>query len=992
MPASTFLRFFLILLAALLAVTAAAQEPPPPFTVRAWTQQHGLPSNQVIGLSLSRSGHLYVGTPSGVVSFDGQRFTPLPRSADRAFSDFGLGALTNIPGSDDILVAPRTGGLLRLSGNAFIEQALPPELSDRPIQTFFYENADTLWMGFQGGFALRQSPGTKEFFGPSDGFSPHHPTQFARDGDGRVWLANGTVLVRYENGKLLPVPVRSQKELLRIASAKKDGPWIVADEHLYKFENGAARNISRVNTATGAYFLQALMEDAHGALWLGTRSRGLRRMTPDLDVRRMLQAPEDISALLEDDDGNIWVGTTGGGLIRMSDSTLRTFDRSVGLVENRSLSVAQDDEGRMWFANRDGGVVHLNARGRFPSFEPTRRWDAFSAYAVAPAQKGGIWASTTHGLLLLKNSTIRKHYFPEFLLQWSAPRIILAAKNGDLWLALPSAGLCRVRGDEISRFDTGHGLPPSPILSLAEDASGRIWAGGENGQLFQMDEENRFASVSLTGTPGDHGALQSLYFDSAGACWIGTQREGILRRTSSGIHYVNTEGGLPTDNITQIIADDHGAMWFGSPGGIFHIRTTELDDFFAGRIPRLYPVLIGRDEGLAEVTAVSGHQPSVWKRKDGTLWFATRQGIVAIDPEKAHRPCAPLRVNISRIRFNAISQKISKSIVVPSRTQTLDLQISTLHLSKPERARTRYRMLGFDDDWIDAGPDGAVRYVRLPPGKYRFEVSAHLAGVPDSDVGTHLAVHVEAPWWQTPWSRFIFATAFVASLVFAVRRWSQRRLKQKVSRLEQESALERERARIAQNIHDDLGAGLTRISLLTQSAQKNEGEAQLDKIYSTVSELTQSMDEIVWAVNPKNDDLENVANYIAEFAQSYLSDASIRCRVHFPESLPAHVVTAQFRHHLFLICKEALHNIVKHARATDVSIQLEVAENSITLTLSDNGIGIPAAPPAPSHRNGRNNMRARVDAIGGTLQISRASPHGTTITITAPLSPARHTP
>ena len=228
--------------------------------------------------------------------------------------------------------------------------------------------------------------------------------------------------------------------------------------------------------------------------------------------------------------------------------------------------------------------------------------------------------------------------------------------------------------------------------------------------------------------------------------------------------------------------------------------------------------------------------------------------------------------------------------------------------------------------------------------------------------------------------------------MFTVRRWSHRRLQRKLARLEHDSALGRERARIAQNLHDDLGARLTRISLLTQSAQKNEGELQLDKIYRTDSDLTQSMDEIVWAVNPKNDDLENIANYIAEFAQGYLSDVGLRCRVLLPDTLPAHKLGAQFRHHLFLTCKEALNNIAKHAHATDVVIELQVRGDDLILTITDNGIGLFNTTDIPSRRNGLKNMRSRMESIGGTFDILPAEPHGTTLSLTARLTHATLSP
>jgi signal transduction histidine kinase len=249
-----------------------------------------------------------------------------------------------------------------------------------------------------------------------------------------------------------------------------------------------------------------------------------------------------------------------------------------------------------------------------------------------------------------------------------------------------------------------------------------------------------------------------------------------------------------------------------------------------------------------------------------------------------------------------------------------------------------------------------------------------------------VTLHVLPAWWQTLWFRALISLAALVVLVLVVRHVSHRRLRQTLLRLERETALERERTRIAHNIHDELGAGLTRISLLTQSGH-DRAKSQLDRIYDIVGDLIQSMDEIVWAVNPGNDDLENVASYLSEYAQSYLSDAGLRCRVQIPHGLPDHVLTAQFRHHLFLTCKEALHNVVKHARATDVSVQIEARDETLIVSITDNGVGLPADLGETSHRNGLKTMRSRMQSLGGTLEIAAAADRGTVVTLVVTLPP-----
>jgi signal transduction histidine kinase/ligand-binding sensor domain-containing protein len=963
------------------------------FSFRAWTQQNGLPTNEVTGLSRSRSGYLIVGTPNGVVRFDGRQFSAMTHTAETAIHDRGISAFASIPGSDEILAAPRLGGLLRLSGDDFSPYALPERFAQTPIEALFFENDITLWIGFRGGFALRKQAGRLEVFDASAGLNEHEPIQFARDSRGGVWLASGSFLARYENGHLVPAGVLGggKKEHVRIASSRTDGPWVIVGEEVSKVSGGRLKPIARLSQTTGAYYIQALLEDASGELWIGTRSAGLHRLAADNKLRHVAEAPEDISALLEDVAGNLWVGTANSGILRIKAAVLDVFDRSAGLLERRSLSLCRDNDGVLWFANRDGGIVFRDARSRFSVFEPTRAWEDFSAYSVSPAKGGGIWAATTHGLLRINDGKIQAQFTQDFLTGRATPRVTLTAKNGDLWLALDAGGVCRFRDGEFVRFDLKRVANALAVCALSEAPDGSIWAGCDDGSLHRLENGETFFPVELGVFAGKVGAIQAICFDEAGTAWIGTQKGGLLRLNTRGLAGVSRQQGLVSENVTQIMADDRGALWLGSTGAIFHVGIDELEKFFRGETRRIYPVTVGPDEGLNEATCSADYQPAVTKTEDGRLWFATRQGVVAIDPEKETAAPERPRVKITGVSIDDRLQTASPVTRLAPNPRAVELRYSAPNLSVPERVRMRHRLTGYDDDWQENEREGVAKYARLPLGKYRFEVAALLAGVPGAESADSITVEVPAAWWQTFWFRLFSAALAVGVVVIVVRHVSHRRLIEKLARLERERALERERTRIAENIHDDLGAGLTRISLLTQSGH-DKAKSQLDRIYDIVGDLIQSMDEIVWAVNPSNDDLESVANYLAEYAQSYCADAGLRCRVKIPKSLPYHALTTQFRHHLFLSCKEALNNVVKHAQAADVSVEVFTDDNTLTITLSDNGTGLPDGIEAMSRRNGLKNMRSRMRMLGGDATFARATPQGTVVTLTARLSQSASTP
>ncbi|MGH7975207.1 MAG: ATP-binding protein, partial [Limisphaerales bacterium] len=287
---------------------------------------------------------------------------------------------------------------------------------------------------------------------------------------------------------------------------------------------------------------------------------------------------------------------------------------------------------------------------------------------------------------------------------------------------------------------------------------------------------------------------------------------------------------------------------------------------------------------------------------------------------------------------------------------------------------------------VDAGNKRVAEYSYIPPGKYTFHVRACNSDGIWNETGATLALIVMPHFWQTIWFRALTGTFAVALVAGTVLLATRRRMRFKLERIERQQALERERTRIAKDIHDHLGANLTRISLLSQSAHgelenPRQAAAKLDRIYDTSRELTRSMDEIVWAVNPQHDTLDSLASYLGNFAQEYLVSLNIRCRLDVPLHLPHWPITAEMRHNVFLAFKEALNNVVKHSGADEVSILLATDHDGFHLALRDNGKGFDpdTVSSRPGRGNGLKNMKQRLEKIGGRCEIQSAPGTGAEI-------------
>ena len=409
-----------------------------------------------------------------------------------------------------------------------------------------------------------------------------------------------------------------------------------------------------------------------------------------------------------------------------------------------------------------------------------------------------------------------------------------------------------------------------------------------------------------------------------------------------------TREGLPDNNISQILEDDSDRLWLGSSGGIACVSKRRLDELASGKISTVYPQLFGRAEGMLSEECTGGFYPAGLKTKSGLLWFSTLKGVAVINPRV--QPATTLMPNtvLEEVLVDGVpepmlhvsnpkaAQRIGQPENAKPRLETLritpgkhrvEFRYTGLRFDAPESIRFRYRLEGLDTDWVDAGTRRTAFYSYLPAGNYQFRVGACNSDGVWADSKAGLELLVLRHFWQTWWFITLAGLSLMVSVGGAVRIVEKKKLQRRLKHLEQERALERERTRIAQDLHDEMGAKLCRISFLSEHARRgdlppNELQDQITSISDASREVLHSLDEIVWAVNPQNDTLEHVASYIGQYAQEYFQMTGIQCELDIPAQLPPHPLSSQMRHHLFLATHEALTNILKHSGATHAKISM----------------------------------------------------------------------
>jgi signal transduction histidine kinase len=666
-------------------------------------------------------------------------------------------------------------------------------------------------------------------------------------------------------------------------------------------------------------------------------------------------------------------------------------------------SICEDPSGVIRVVTQNGVIARRDS-GKWITMPASENWPA-DATCLTSDTNGTIWIGThLRGLFCWRDGKFLS-WGDTTQIRGQTIHTLLASRAGDLWIGEESPhAIQRLRAGKLHTFD----LPPDSriVRAMAEDSAGNIWAGTSKGVLLRITGDK---ITDVTPRPEEPASIRCLYATPDGALWIGYAGWGVGRLKNGHYGEIGTEQGLHDNWISHILADGYGWLWFGGNRGIFKVRQRDLEEAAEKETTRVRSIQFGKGDGLPSLQATFGDSPDALRSHDGRLWIPMRTALATVEPPKAVENTVAPRALLNQVLVDdrksawyAGALPVPKSeerpmldlrvrdvsVRLPPAHRRLQFEFSAPSFTAPENVQFRYRLEGLDDDWVEAGMHRVAEYSRLPAGNYVFRVIAcNNEGVWDNS-GATLRVVVTPFFWQRLWFRIGVVAVFTLAVVATVRFVSFRRLHQRLLVLEQQEALHRERARIAKDIHDDVGANLTQIALLGELAQQDRGEPdkaaeRMGKISGTARLAIKSLDEIVWAVNPRNDTLAHLIDYAGQFAVDFLRVAGIRCRLDLPEQPPARELSTDLRHNLFLVIKEALNNVVKHARATEVWLRVSVTPDALEVVVEDNGCGFEKAPD-DAVSDGLRNMRQRMADIGGECRIESKAGTGTKVFVHLP--------
>jgi signal transduction histidine kinase/ligand-binding sensor domain-containing protein len=985
------------------AVPARAERLP----FRAYGPGEGLAGDHVRFILQDSRGFLWLATNSGVSRFDGHTF----RNYDAADGLPFASARKLVEAPDGTLYALGRQKLARRppsprAGGPEFEPVASAELSG------LVGDILDLAVGPDGSLALVGALGAARLSGdrvePLDLGPPALPERKAAegawtaafDGEGALWVARTYGITRIGDEGPRTLPLSSERQVssgwgwLPSMTVDRSGRvWLITvGTGAWRFDrDGAGRPvIAEVLDRTSGLpsdLVRALHEGPDGTLWIGTSNHALVRIASSASGRRFVPVgpaqglPDvEVYALNTDAQGNLWVGTAVAGLVRLAVDGSTSWGEAEGLSPPNIGAIEDDPR---------GGIVVMLAGFRFATLRDGRvdsRWSAAPALDREPGwggeqlfatgSDGRLWLATAGGVAVYRRGTRLQDLAtrgPEHILDkddglpGTEVHRLFRARDGSIWFGLihSDAGVCRVGGDGngLRCFGADAGLPiPAEGAAFAEDAAGNVWVGLYEGGVYRH-REDRFETWPEIGRDRQS-TTRSIRRDDEGRLWVaGTP--GLVRIDAAdsprpSLRRYTMEDGLSAVDTMAIESDRFGRIYVGSVHGVDLLHPD------GGKIRRFTSV-----DGLPV-----NHVRLLHRDPMGDLWVGTARGIARlvprVDPEQA-----PPRAYVTSVSVAGTPRDPVGLLSLATDERTVEFAFTAASFRAGETMRFQWRLEGASDEWTSPRADRAITFAGLAPGGYRFEVRAvdgeGLAGTPAS-----FEFEIRPPFWTRAWFLTLAAIALGAAVALVYRL--------RVRRLVE---LERVRTRIATDLHDDIGASLSQIAVLSQYASRQaargatEALTSLERITELSGDVVDAMSDVVWSINPARDRMSDLVHRMRRFAVDLFLDGGAVLRLDLPESPSDAMIDPEARRQIYLVFKEALRNAASHSGAREVEAGLRHEGQAVLLTVRDDGGGIDGAPP--SGGAGLESMRRRAQAIGATLEVRSRSGGGTEVLMRTPL-------
>jgi len=942
---------------------------------RNWQVEDGLPRNYIMSVTYSAEGYLLVGTDEGLTRFDGVRFRPFDPDPSLGLSRRWIGSL----------ITARDGGLWIGTFDGWIYEWRGGQVATRfntgaTVFALLEDTQGVIWASTRTG-VVRRAGGQ---FQPVPGLARPPETGWnvlALDAQGAVWVVTleGLFRIRRNTAERVLATGAPFGQLLAVAPDRSGALWLGASRGLFRLKNPAGPvGLWQARGVPGP--VVEILQDHDGVLWAGVWGKGVFRLRGEQvdtwSARERL--PDDfIRTLYEDREGNLWIGTRGGGLVRCKDTPVIPHGTTEGLGGNYATTVAMAADGHLWFGTWRGGLYRLGDQG----FEerPTPVPALYCAVrALALDRRGRPWIGNWEGLFGYDGKRYRS--YAEAGSPYHIVSAILFDRCDRLWLGTSNNGVFLFPPGEPLRPAASF-LPGVEITSLHEDAGGRIWYGTPQG-LGWLEDGAAPREMPLSGVPGD--AVSAVTEDAKGRLWAASLSGALYLVSPPSVTVLGVKHGLPGFPLYRLLDDGAGSLWISSPRGILRIAAAQMDELLAGRRARLDVALFDREDGMRTPECHHLSQPAGWRDPRGGVWFPTTRGFVRVGPVGAGQAPSPV-VRIEEASADARILPSSSSLRLAPGSHAIEIHYTALQFASAAKLSFRYRMDGFDPGWVEAGAERTARYRGLPPGDYRFLVSARLPGGGWTEPPAELAVHQMPQFHQTGW--FVLLLGLVsASLAIALYRWRVHILKGRYS------AVLVERNRIAREWHDTLLAGFAAITWQLEETLSRlkevpeQAAATVELALKMVQHYRAEARRVIWDLRESRPEAETLASAVAASLEQLTRGSAISGAV---ETAGAPVkLEEELERNVLRICQEAASNAKRHAGPRRIAILLDYQPSALRVRIQDDGAGFEPEKMTglASGHFGLAVMHERAQRFGGQLRLTSRPGGGTIVEASIPVA------